>query len=139
GSWLLVGRTLAPISCLSREARAAEGRGALAQLAAPSEDVEITELVSTLNQLLERVRATASQKSRFYAAASHELRTPLQALSGHLELALARDRSPEAYREAISEAYVQTRRLITLAQDILLLSQIESARALPPTEQVDLS
>ncbi len=122
GSWVLVGRTLAPIGLLSHHASEATVDGLRVQLRAPSDDAEITELVATLNGLLERLAQAAAAKGRFYAAASHELRTPLQALSGHLEVALARPRTEEGYRAAIDEALVQTRRLTRIAQDLLLLN-----------------
>jgi signal transduction histidine kinase len=138
GSWVLVGRTLAPIGLLSRQGREASAESLRVFLRAPSEDAEITELVTTLNGLLARLADTAAAKARFYAAASHELRTPLQAVSGHLELALGRPRTGDEYRAAINEALSQTRRLTRLAQDLLLLNQIESARPAQLSELVDV-
>jgi signal transduction histidine kinase len=138
GSWVLVGRTLAPIGLLSRQARDASAESLQVFLRAPSEDAEISELVTTLNGLLARLAETAAAKARFYAAASHELRTPLQAVSGHLELALGRSRTGDEYRAAINEALSQTRRLTRLAQDLLLLNQIESGRPGQLSEPVDV-
>jgi signal transduction histidine kinase len=138
-SWVLVGRTLSPIGRLSRHAREASVDGLRVQLEAPSDDAEITELVATLNGLLERIADTAAAKGRFYAAASHELRTPLQALSGHLEVALARPRGEEEYRAAVREALSQTHRLTRLAQDLLLLNQLDPSAAAQPVEPVDLA
>jgi len=122
GSWLLVGRTLSPIRALSRQAAAGEG-----QLVAPSQDREMLELVSTLNGFLDRTREVSEEKARFYAAASHELRTPLQALMGHLELASAQPRSAEENQATVQEALVQTQRLASLVESILLLHQLQSS------------
>jgi signal transduction histidine kinase len=138
-SWALVGRTLSPIGSLSRHAREASVDELRVRLQAPSNDAEITELVATLNGLLERIADTAAAKGRFYAAASHELRTPLQALSGHLEVALSRPRREDEYRAAIGEALSQTRRLTRLAQDLLLLNQLDSASPVQSREPVDLA
>jgi signal transduction histidine kinase len=138
GFWVLVGRTLAPIGLLSRQAREASGESLRVLLRAPSDDAEITELVTTLNGLLGRLAETAAARGRFYAAASHELRTPLQALSGHLEVALGRQRSGDEYQAAINEALSQARRLTRLAQDLLLLDQIESGRSAQLSEPVDV-
>src|SRR5579872_2196378 len=124
GSWVLVGRTLSPIGALSREAKVASIESLRVRLEAPSQDVEVVELVGTLNGLLTRLSDAAASKGRFYAAASHELRTPLQALAGHLEIALHRDRTAPEYRAAIEEAYAQTRRLTSLVQDLLFLNQL---------------
>lgn len=139
GAWWLVGRTLSPIFSLSQQARlAAETDSLHLSLAVPSEDAEVVELVATLNALLKNLGENAEAKGRFYAAASHELRTPLQALSGHLEVALSRERSREEYKTATEEASRQTQRLTALIQGLLLLNQLD--RPAPdtlPRETVD--
>ena len=139
GSWRVVGHTLSPIGLLSRHAQEASVEGLQVRLQAPSQDAEITELVATLNGLLERLSEAATARGRFYAAASHELRTPLQALSGHLEVALSRDRTGEEYRATLREALLQSRRLIRLAQDLLLLNRLGATDADELRELVDLA
>jgi two-component system heavy metal sensor histidine kinase CusS len=129
GAWLIVGRTLSPIADLAEQARNAQPGNPPETLVPSSDDREVVELVTTLNDLLQRVTDAAEAKGRFYAAASHELRTPLQALLGHLELAAARPRSAEEYRATIDEALAQAQRLASLVEGILLLHRIESERA----------
>lgn len=141
GAWWLVGRTLSPIDSLSHQARLAADTDSLhLRLLAPSRDAEVVELVATLNALLTSVGKTAEARGRFYAAASHELRTPLQALSGHLEVALSRERSRDEYRAATEEASRQTQRLTALVQGLLLLNQLDRPTpARLSREPVDLS
>lgn len=139
GAWALVGRTLSPIAVLSREANSSSADSLLLRLNEPSRDAEIVELVATLNGLLARLAETAASKGRFYSAASHELRTPLQALSGHLELALSKPRSAEEYHAVVDEAYLQTRRLISLVQDLLLLNRLDVSADRAPKETVNLT
>ena len=52
----------------------------------------------TLRGELERAHR---ELQTFAASVVHELRTPLAAVSGEIELALLRDRTPAAYREAL--------------------------------------
>jgi len=126
GAWWLVGRTLSPIYSLSQQARRAAATDSLhLNLTVPSDDAEVVELVDTLNALLTNIGETAEAKGRFYAAASHELRTPLQALSGHLEVALSREREREEYQAVTQEALRQTQRLTDLIQGLLLLNQLD--------------
>ena len=127
GAWQLVGRTLTPIDKLARQTETISGLQSNATLCAPSADTEIVSLVYTLNGLLNRIRKDSSARGRFYAAASHELRTPLQALTGHLELALTRDRSNLEYREVVAEANGQAQRLSRLVQELLFLNQLENS------------
>jgi len=138
GAWLLVGRTLTPISSLARQAHASSANSLALTLVSPSGDYEMVELVNTLNGLLQRITETTAAKGRFYSAASHELRTPLQALSGHLELALSKDRTLEEYRATVEEAYVQTRRLISLVRALLFLYQLDPSASLPARQPIDI-
>lgn len=62
---------------------------------------ELTELAATLDGLLDRVAASLRHERRFSAELSHELRTPIARVLAETELALRRDREPEAYREAL--------------------------------------
>ena len=126
GAWILVGLTLSPIRKLARQAASASAENLSVRLEPPSNDAEVVDLVDTLNDFLARIAQTAESKGRFYAAASHELRTPLQALSGHLELALSRERPAEEYKLALEEAKKQSGRLKSLVQSLLLLHQLEN-------------
>lgn len=138
GAWVLVGRTLTPISALARQARVSSTDNLYLNLAPPSQDYEMVELVATLNGLLRRITEATAAKGRFYSAASHELRTPLQALSGHLELALSRDRTTDEYKAVVKEAYTQAKRLISLSRSLLLLYQLDSSTEMPTQEPVDI-
>jgi signal transduction histidine kinase len=99
------------------------------KLVAPSQDAEIKDLVTTLNDFLTRMEEASAEKGRFYAAASHELRNPLQALAGHLELALSQPRSNGEYEETVQEALVQTQRLTSMMESVLLLHQLQGRMA----------
>jgi signal transduction histidine kinase len=132
GAWILVGRTLVPIARISAQAREAAreipgiGGQAGIRIDAPSRDAEIVELVSTLNDLLARIKAAADARERFHAEVSHEFRSPLQALSGELELALSRQRSPEEYRSFVGEAWRHLQRLMELTREVLLLHELDT-------------
>lgn len=135
---LLVKRTLSPIFRLSQQADTASMDSLRLRLYAPSHDEEIVHLVNTLNGLLSRVSGAITARSRFYAAASHELRTPLQTLTGYLDVALMHRREVDEYEEILHEATLQTVRLTSLVQALLLLNQLDAA-SLPDQESVDLA
>lgn len=139
GTWILVGRTLSPIDGLARQAQAASVEHLSVQLQAPTPDAEIARLVRTLNDLLARWSETVQSRERFYAAAAHELRTPLQALSGHLEVALSRQRSALEYQSALRESHAQTERLTGLVQDLLFLNQLDADTSRPPAVLLDVA
>ncbi len=139
GAWWLVGRTLSPITRLSEQAQNASVEDLRVRLSPSSHDVEIVNLVGTFNSLLEQMAHTIAMKERFHTAASHELRTPLMALSGHLEVALGRERTAPEYRAAMDEAYRQAQHLTSLTRDLLLLNQLGGTHSNFPSELVDLA
>ena len=58
---------------------------------------ELRPFIDSINQLLERQRATVEREREFLANAAHELRTPLAALSAQAELVA---RSPDTPQRA---------------------------------------
>jgi len=65
----------------------------------------------------------ADDLESFAAAVAHELRTPLSALSGEVDLALRRERTAEAYRDALARIAVAVAELIELTGDLTFLGQ----------------
>ena len=68
----------------------------------------------------------------------HEVRTPLSALAGEVELALRRDRSPAAYRQALSRIAEHTADLIELTSDLALLAGCEQPRVRSQAADLDV-
>ena len=60
----------------------------------------------------------AEQLEAFAAAVAHELRTPLAALSGEVDIALRRERSAAAYREALARIAASVAELVELTGDL---------------------
>ncbi len=83
------------------------------------------------NQLIEKqkkeIEALSSTKNEFFSNVSHEIRTPIDSIMGFNELILrsAQDRETLDNAQNIKSA---SRMLITLINDLLDLSKIESAR-----------
>ena len=81
----------------------------------------------------EAVRA-ASAKAEFLAKVSHEIRTPLNAMTGFAEVIMAERLGPignERYREYIKDIHAAGTHLVSMLNDLLDLSRIE-------TGQIDL-
>lgn len=88
----------------------------------PNRD-EIGNLVSTFNQMLERLETSFYMQKSFIANASHELRNPLTAIRGEIEVTLLKDRSVEEYKESLETLQGETARLEKLTADLILLAQ----------------
>jgi len=90
---------------------------------------EILQLACDVDAMIERIAGLLRSQSEFIAHAAHELRSPLTALYGELSNTVRRECSPDDYRRAIVEALDATRRLMTLADDLLALARAERGAA----------
>jgi signal transduction histidine kinase/FixJ family two-component response regulator len=73
--------------------------------------------------------AEANQaKSNFLSLMSHEIRTPLTSIIGYSELALSSKYDPKVSVKALTTIHRNSRHLLTLINDILDLSKIESEK-----------
>ncbi|MEW2400039.1 ATP-binding protein [Streptomyces sp. NPDC046862] len=93
-------------------------------------DDEITRLGHTLNQMLDRLEASAERERRFVADASHELRTPLSLLRAELDVALHRPRTADELTETIRSVDAEVQRLIDLSNALLDLEELGGTKHL---------
>ena len=98
--WLLTS-SLRPVTRMTRQAAAWSERELDHRFGLGEPRDELTELASTLDDLLDRLAASLRREQRFSAELSHELRTPLARVLAETELALRREREPAEYRTTL--------------------------------------
>jgi signal transduction histidine kinase len=126
--YMLAGAALRPVEAMRRRAEEVSSDEPGARLPLPEANDEIRRLGITLNEMLDRLEDGLDRERRFTADASHELRTPLALLETELELALRRPRSPAELEAALRSAAEEVDRLRRLADDLLVLAQLERGR-----------
>jgi len=99
---------------------------------------ELASLASTFNQMLDRLEESFERISRFSADIAHDLRTPVNNIRGEAEVALARARSADEYRDVIESCLEEAVRLSDLIGDLLFLARAESPLAHWRHERVDV-
>ena len=82
-------------------------------------------------ELLEKVRRANSAKSEFLSHMSHDLRTPINGILGMLSIIEKSQDDPERQRDCRNKIRVSTEHLLSLVNDVLQFSKMDSAR---PTE-----
>ena len=87
---------------------------------------EMASLADTFNKMLERLEASFEQISRFSADIAHDLRTPVNNIRGEAEVALARARTVDEYRDVLGSCLEEAVRLSDLIGDLLFLARAES-------------
>jgi two-component system heavy metal sensor histidine kinase CusS len=100
---------------------------------------ELASLARTFNQMLDRLEESFERISRFSADIAHDLRTPVNNIRGEAEVALARARTAEEYREVIESCLEEAVRLSDLIGDLLFLARAESPSTHLRCERVDVS
>jgi two-component system sensor histidine kinase MprB len=135
------GRALAPIAALNDQVDRITARDLHQRVnegfLRTSERDDLTRLARTFNRLLGRLEASFEGQRTFVRNASHELRTPLTSSIGELQVLLARDRSPEAYREGAVSVLGELQQLKTLINNLLDLAQAEGSVALTDEVRLD--
>jgi signal transduction histidine kinase len=136
-TWLVTGRSLAPVERIRREVEAITASELHRRVPVPAGGDEIARLASTMNAMLDRLEAAATRQRRFVADASHELRSPITTLRAHAEATLA---APErASTEALAEVVLaESLRLQGLVDDLLLLARADEGAAAAGARPVDL-
>lgn len=106
---------------------------------------DITEIMVTrkkqeqaIMDLLERVRRANSAKSEFLSRMSHDLRTPINGILGMLSILEKTPDDPALRRDCRKKIRVSTEHLLSLVNDVLQVSKLESGRSDEVEEPFDL-
>lgn len=93
---------------------------------------ELADLASAFNEMLDRLQDSFERLSQFSADLAHSLRSPINNLRGEAEVALARARTPEEYRQILASGLEEHERLSRMIDGLLFL-----ARASDPKTAVE--
>jgi two-component system heavy metal sensor histidine kinase CusS len=134
----LSGRALKPVQDVTSAALAISIENLAGRLPVPTTGDEIARLTRVLNSMLARLEAAVTTLSQFAGDASHELRTPLAVIRTTAELALRRERTPEAYRTALQDVVGESERMTQLVEDLLTLARSDAGAVDMPRGAIDV-
>jgi len=134
----IAGKSIAPINNVITTANKITRENLRERILFPENKDEIYLLVSTINELLNRLEDNLLREKQFTSDASHELRTPLSVIKGTLEVLIRKPREIQQYEEKVNYCIRETDRMTKLIDQLLLLARYDSGKVVPNKIQVDL-
>lgn len=134
-----IGASLTPVERMRRQLAEMAGGEAAAvptagRVSVPTTGDELQRLGETMNELLDRLAASAQTQRRFVSDASHELRTPLAVLRSQVDLG----GRPEDWAATRPVVDVEVGRLQRLVDDLLILSRADAGALTLRLRECDL-
>ena len=121
--WFGLSRGLAPLNALQSRIRARRPSD-LSPIDPRAAPEELTPLVNSFNEMLERLTLSMQAQKRFVADAAHQMKTPLAGLRTQAELAL-REGDPQQLRRSLRQIAEATQRAAHLINQLLALARTD--------------
>lgn len=124
--WQIVRYSHRPLHNIGKQIQGINTQQLNTRLAAEKLPIELTELVLSLNQLLERIESSYVKLSYFSSDIAHELRTPVTNLMTQTQVSLNKARDINAYREVLYSNLEEYERMAKMISDMLLLAKADN-------------
>ena len=134
--WLALVRGIKPLAQLEKRIRARkpDDMSPLDDAAVPE---EVAPLVSSINDLLSRLKVSLTTQKRFLADAAHQLKTPLAGLRMQADLA-QRETNADELKKSLKHIGKSSVRATHTVNQLLALARAESAGRSLPKQALDL-
>ncbi|WP_371018667.1 sensor histidine kinase [Pseudalkalibacillus sp. JSM 102089] len=131
----VIRKTLNPLSTIVDQVKSISASNLTNRVPDYQGQEEIDRLSRSFNEMLERLdisfeheKELKDQMRQFIADASHELRTPLTSIYGYIEVLLrGASEKPEQLAIILNSMHGETKRVITLVEELLLLAKLDRA------------
>ncbi|AOW15935.1 histidine kinase [Hydrogenophaga crassostreae] len=135
--WLALVRGIRPLNELEQRIRARKPDD-LSPIEESFIPQEVAPLVSSINDLLTRLKASLTTQKRFLADAAHQLKTPLAGLRMQAELA-QRETDPQEVHGSLQQIARASTRATHTVNQLLALARAETTGRTLPTVSIDLA
>jgi two-component system sensor histidine kinase TctE len=135
--WLALVRGIRPLNVLEQRIRTRRPDD-LSPIEETFIPQEVAPLVSSINDLLARLKTSLNTQKRFLADAAHQLKTPLAGLRMQAELAQRESNAAELHG-SLQQIARSTARATHTVNQLLALARAESTGRSLPTTQLDLA
>lgn len=137
--WWAARRGLAPLRTMASRARIVTADKLDERMPVEAVPVEVADLATTLNAMLERLQNDFRRLSDFSTDIAHELRTPITNLLTQTEVVLSQPREGTKYRDVLTSNAEELQRLARMVSDMLYLAKMEHSLTLPSAEDLRIT
>jgi signal transduction histidine kinase len=102
-------------------------------------DEELGRLIEAFNDMVSRLGESFEYITDSSSYIAHELKTPIAIIRGESEFALKKERDKEEYKRVISVSLEETKRMLKIIEDLLLLTKMNYQPDVLKFEQIDLT
>ena len=99
----------------------------------------VKDMTQDLTQALEAAQVASKAKTAFLSNMSHEIRTPMNAIIGLDHIALENPNLPNTTREQLKKIDASAKHLLSIINDILDVSRIESGKLVLKNEEFNFA
>ncbi|WP_406806562.1 heavy metal sensor histidine kinase [Burkholderia semiarida] len=125
--YAVASRGLRPVESLGRQTSRIEAHNLNARLDARGGPVELRELATSVNRMLDRLERAFVRLSQFSSDLAHDMRTPLANVISSSQITLSRARSTDEYETLIESNIEECERLQRMIENMLFLARTDNA------------
>jgi heavy metal sensor kinase len=128
GGYFLMRRALQPVDEIIRSVNEITSKNLDKRLPLQNLENELTGLIKTFNEMLDRLAQSFQMQKIFIADASHELRTPLSIIMSDIEMASKTLSDNAGARSYLNNSMLEIERMAKIVDDLNLLAKTDSGR-----------
>lgn len=128
GSWVLLRKSLAPVTSLTRAAESINANNLKARLPQSGNGDELDRLTEVFNSMMTRLDESFTHIREFTLNASHELKTPLTIMRAEIDTALRDPATPHPQREIFADQLDEIARLTKIVDALTLLAKADAGQ-----------
>jgi len=136
---MIVARILRPIREITDTANNITPEDLSLRVKAQNVNEELRCLIEAFNGMVSRLGESFEYITDSSSYIAHELKTPIAIIRGESEFALKKERSQEEYKRVISVCLEETKRMLKIIEDLLLLTKMNYQPDVLKFEQINLT
>jgi len=119
----LIDKLLIPIKTLTRTTQKINIEDMPKKIDTPNENNEITQLMNSFNDMIERLRNGIETLNNFNHDVSHELKTPITVINTAIELSLRKNHDVQYYKNSIKTIQYEIKQIEKIIDELFLFTK----------------